>query len=129
MAQNDTPAYQIVCVEDEEIILMLLRDALAPINVEVIGAGGVDAGIAAVRAHNPRLVVLDLMLPLKNGWMLVDELRADKQYADLPIIVYTSRDLADEKLSGGRLEQVQEFVTKPRSILDLRDVIKKYLPD
>jgi DNA-binding response OmpR family regulator len=129
MVQNNTPPHRIVCVEDEDIIMMLLRDALAPIQVEVIGAGGVDAGLAAVREHNPLLVVLDLMLPLKNGWLLVDELRADNQYADLPIIVYTSRDLVDEKLSGGRLEKVQEFITKPRSILELRDVIKKYLPD
>ena len=117
----------IVFVEDEESIVTLLRDALSALNVEVIGASRVEDGVAAVRKHHPALVVLDFMLPVKSGWLLVDELRADPQFADLPIIVYTSRELTDEKLQGGRLDQVQEFITKPRSILELRRLIEKYL--
>jgi CheY-like chemotaxis protein len=117
----------IVFVEDEESIITLLRDALTALNVEIIAASRVEDGVTAVRQHHPDLVVLDLMLPVKSGWVLVDELRADPQFTDLPIIVYTSRELADEKVQGGRLDQVQEFITKPRSILELRSLIEKYL--
>ncbi|MCI0399392.1 MAG: response regulator [Chloroflexi bacterium] len=118
---------KIVFVEDEQSIVALLRDTLLPMGIEVIGAARVEEGVAAVRQHDPELVVLDLMLPVQSGWALVDELRADERYAGLPIIVYTSRERADETALGGRINQVQEYINKPRSILELRDLIQKYL--
>ena len=120
---------KIVHVEDEGAIVSLMRDAMKilRIDVDIIETNNVTDGIAAVRAHNPDLVLLDLMLPGRNGWELVDVIRAEEAYKDLPIIVLTVRPADEERMQGGRVDEVQEFITKPFSVLQLGEAIQKYV--
>ena len=120
---------KIVHVEDEGAIVSLMRDAMKilRIDVDIIETNNVADGMAAVRAHNPDLVLLDLMLPGRNGWELVDEIRAEEAYKDLPIIVLTVRPPDEERMQGGRVDEVQEFITKPFSVLQLGEAIQKYV--
>lgn len=84
------------------------------------------SGLERVRADHPDLVVLDIGLPVMDGWQVLDEIRRDPHLAQLPVLVLTahaeeeSRRRADE---GG----ADAFVTKPFQPSDLRQEVLRLL--
>ena len=127
--RNDLPT--IVYVEDENAIINLLRESLHMLKmpVNLIGVNNVNGGLRIIRSQRPDLVILDLMLPGRGGWELVKEVRTDPPLADLPIIILSVKRPEDEQADGVPVDQVQAFMTKPFSVIELGNKIKKYLPD
>jgi DNA-binding response OmpR family regulator len=125
---NDLPT--IVYVEDESAIINLLRESLTMLKmpVNLIGVNNVNAGLKIIRDNRPNLIILDLMLPGRNGWELVKELRADEELADLPVIILSVKRPEDEAAEGAPTDQVEAFMTKPFSVIELGNKIRKYLP-
>lgn len=124
---NELPT--IVYVEDETAIINLLRESLNMLKmpVNLIGVNNVNAGLKIIRDNRPNLVILDLMLPGRSGWDLVREVRGDELLADLPVIILSVKRPEDEQLEGAPVDRVQEFMTKPFSVIELGNKIKKYL--
>lgn len=124
---NELPT--IVYVEDETAIINLLRESLNMLKmpVNLIGVNNVNAGLKIIRDNRPNLVILDLMLPGRSGWDLVREVRSDELLADLPVIILSVKRPEDEQLEGAPVDRVQEFMTKPFSVIELGNKIKKYL--
>ncbi len=122
----------IVYVEDESAIINLLRESLNMLKmpVNLIGVNNVNSGLKIIRDNHPDLVILDLMLPGRTGWELVKELRSDADPAlvNLPVIILTVKRPEDELLEGAPVDKVQEFMTKPFSVIELGNKIKKYIP-
>lgn len=124
---NELPT--IVYVEDETAIINLLRESLNMLKmpVNLIGVNNVNAGLKIIRDNRPNLIILDLMLPGRSGWDLVREVRSDERLADLPVIILSVKRPEDEQLEGAPVDRVQEFMTKPFSVIELGNKIKKYL--
>jgi DNA-binding response OmpR family regulator len=120
----------IVYVEDEIAIINLLRESLTMLKmpVNLIGVNNVNGGLSIIRSQRPDLIILDLMLPGRSGWDLVYELRSDPLLADLPVIILSVKRPEDETVEGFPVDQVQEFMTKPFSVIELGNKIKQYLP-
>ncbi|MCL4869229.1 MAG: response regulator [Anaerolineae bacterium] len=120
----------IVYVEDEIAIINLLRESLTMLKmpVNLIGVNNVNSGLQIIRSQRPDLIILDLMLPGRSGWDLVYELRSDPLLADLPVIILSVKRPEDETVEGFPVGQVQEFMTKPFSVIELGNKIKQYLP-
>lgn len=120
----------IVYVEDEIAIINLLRESLTMLKmpVNLIGVNNVNGGLSIIRSQRPDLIILDLMLPGRSGWDLVHELRSDPLLADLPIIILSVKRPEDETIEGFPVDQVQEFMTKPFSVIELGNKIRQYLP-
>jgi DNA-binding response OmpR family regulator len=119
----------IVYVEDEIAIINLLRESLTMLKmpVNLIGVNNVNGGLSIIRSQRPDLIILDLMLPGRSGWDLVHELRSDPSLADLPIIILSVKRPEDETIEGFPVDQVQEFMTKPFSVIELGNKIRQYL--
>lgn len=119
-------AARVLVVEDSSVIRRLIEVCLRPASLDLIMAEDGPSGLERVRGDHPDLVVLDIGLPVMDGWQVLDEIRRDPHLAELPVLVLTahaeeeSRRRADE---GG----ADAFVTKPFQPSDLRQEVLRLL--
>jgi signal transduction histidine kinase/CheY-like chemotaxis protein len=95
---------QALIVEDDESVRSLLCRALEETGWKVAEAENGAVALQRVSEHKPGLILLDLMMPVMDGFEFVLELRRKEENWDIPIIVVTSKDLTDEdrqRLVGG----------------------------
>jgi DNA-binding response OmpR family regulator len=101
----------ILVVDDEANIVELARMYLAQEGYRVEAAGDGKTALDKVDALKPALMVLDLMLPVVDGWEVCRRVRAGEQ-PDLPIIMLTARDDDVDKIVGLELG-ADDYLTKP----------------
>ncbi len=106
---------RILVVDDEASITDALCTALRYEGYDARDAGSARAAQLAMQTFTPDLIVLDVMLPDRDGFQLARELRADGQAA--PIIFLTARDETTDKLAG--LNLGDDYVTKPFSLAEI----------
>lgn len=99
----------ILVVDDERHIVDLIRLYLERDGFAVLTAGDGDEGLAMAGRHDPDLVILDLMLPGKDGFEVCRELR---RRGDTPILILTARDDDIDAIVGLELG-ADDYVTKP----------------
>ena len=107
---------RILVIEDEPQMLLGLRDNLELEGYEVQTAADGDEGLARAGSFSPDLVILDVMLPKKNGFDVCRELRARSN--TIPIVMLTARSAETDKVLGLELG-ADDYVTKPFSITEL----------
>jgi two-component system alkaline phosphatase synthesis response regulator PhoP len=103
---------RILVVDDDSQIVRLVRAYLDQAGYHVLTAGDGATAMRLIRAERPDLVVLDLMLPDRDGWEITRSVRADPQLAGLPIIMLTARVEDADKIVGLELG-ADDYVTKP----------------
>ncbi len=106
---SDTP--HVLVVEDDPASSDLVRRLFERNGIPVELATNGAEGLARLRERRPALVLLDLMMPVMDGFSFADQLRAMPEYEDLPVIVLTSKSLTPDdhrRLNG----QVTEILTK-----------------
>ncbi len=113
----------ILVVDDEESIAQILRFQLEKAGYEVSVAGDGDEAVAAAQTGNFDLVLLDLMLPKRDGFEVCKEVR---QFSQVPIIILTARDAELDKVLGLELG-ADDYVTKPFSARELLARVKANL--
>jgi two-component system alkaline phosphatase synthesis response regulator PhoP len=107
---------RILVIEDEPQMQLGLRDNLELEGYEVQTASDGDEGLAKAASFSPDLVILDIMLPRKNGFDVCRELRARAN--PTPIVMLTARSAETDKVLGLELG-ADDYVTKPFSITEL----------
>ena len=93
----------------------------------MIEAVDVDDGLAAIQKHRPHLVLLDLALPRQSGWVVVESMHADDELRDIPVVIVSIRDQAEEQYLGQHVDWVQDYITKPFGMAELETSIKRVL--
>jgi DNA-binding response OmpR family regulator len=116
----------ILVADDEPSILLSLQVLLQKAGFTVRTARDGEEAIAALRESTPSLILLDAMMPKRDGFDVCQTIRADPAYKDLPIIMLTakSRDVEREK---GMALGATDYITKPFSTRDLVGTVRKYL--
>jgi two-component system alkaline phosphatase synthesis response regulator PhoP len=102
----------VLVADDETPIRLLVRVNLEAEGYNVVEAGDGNATLELVRESRPDIILLDVMMPFKDGWEVAEELLADEATRTIPIIFLTARaDLRDHErgLTAGALQ----YVTKP----------------
>jgi two-component system alkaline phosphatase synthesis response regulator PhoP len=107
---------RILVIEDEPQMRLGLRDNLELEGYEVETAIDGNEGLAKAATFSPDLVLLDVMLPKKNGFDVCRELRA--RASSTPIVMLTARSAETDKVLGFELG-ADDYVTKPFSITEL----------
>ncbi len=95
---------RILVVEDQEDNRQFLRDLLTSADFEVIEAADGEAGLAAAAAHRPDLILMDIQLPILDGYEATRRLKADAVLHAIPVIAVTSHALggdADKARAAG----------------------------
>ncbi len=106
----------VVVVEDEPAIRRGVADALRATGYEVTEAADGDAGLDAARRRGVSLVLLDLLLPRRDGIAVLTELR--QSHPTLPVIILTARGGENDRVRGLRLG-ADDYVVKPFSAREL----------
>jgi DNA-binding response OmpR family regulator len=107
------PAPQnILIVDDDKEIARLLRAYLEQANFEVMVAYDGETALRMLHAERPALVLLDLMLPDRDGWDITRTVRQDSALSSLPIIMLTARVEDADKIIGLELG-ADDYITKP----------------
>jgi DNA-binding response OmpR family regulator len=102
-------------VEDDENIAELLRLYLERDGFEVAYAGNGGQGVELARSFEPDVMLLDIMLPVKDGWQVCREVRA---FSKVPILMLTARGETTDKVTGLEMG-ADDYVTKPFEIKEL----------
>ena len=108
----------VMVIEDEKEIRELVRYHLERAGFRVSSTGDGEEGLRRIFAARPDAVVVDLMLPGRNGLEVVRELRGEPSTRDLPVIVLTARAAEMDKLLGFE-HGADDYVTKPFSPREL----------
>lgn len=103
---------KILLVEDNELNRDMLSRRLARRGFEVVLAGDGQEGLDTARAERPDLVVMDLSLPILDGWEAIRQLRADPEISAIPVLALTAHAMAGDRgqaLAAG----ADDYDTKP----------------
>jgi two-component system alkaline phosphatase synthesis response regulator PhoP len=103
---------RILVVDDDRRIVRLLRASLEQTGYQVYAAYDGESALQILRRERPDLVVLDLMLPGRDGWDVTRAMRGDAALADTPIIMLTARVEHHDRIVGLELG-ADDYVTKP----------------
>ena len=120
---------RILCIEDEADMIDLTRLVLEREGYQVLGAVGGARGLEIIRQEKPDLVLLDLMMPDVDGWEVYRQMKADKELAQIPVIVVTARAQSIDKVLGLQVAKVDDYITKPFGPTELLDSISRIFPD
>ncbi|CAH2405229.1 response regulator [Mesorhizobium escarrei] len=117
---------RILMVEDTEDNRQIIRDLIATTEYELIEAADGAAGIAAAGAHKPDLILMDIQLPVIDGYEAARRIKADPALRHIPIIAVTSYALSGDEakaLASG----CDGYIAKPFSPRQLLSEIRGFL--
>jgi two-component system phosphate regulon response regulator PhoB len=107
----------VLVVDDDAVILKLLRVNFELEGYEVVSAGGGAEALLRARDHPPDVVVLDVMMPGIDGLEVARQLRADPATAAIPILLLSAKAQVSD-IDAGR-ELADDYMTKPFDAGDL----------
>lgn len=113
---------RILCIDDDPDVLEILRKYLTPEGYIVECATSGDEGIQLARKHKPSLITLDIMMPEKDGWQVLRELKQIEETKNIPVIIHSIVDNKPLALSLGAVD----FLTKPAEPRTLLEVVTKF---
>ena len=116
----------ILAVDDDEHTRNLLRDLCSALGFRVVVAEDGQAALDRMAEARPDLVLLDLMMPLKDGFTVLQEMRASSVLARVPVIILTAMGDMSGKIRGMELG-ADDYVTKPFKLADLQTRIQSAL--
>lgn len=120
------PKRKILVVDDEEKNQRLLEAMISNKEFEIVKASDGEEGIQKVHEELPDVILLDVMMPKKDGFTVARELKEDPAVRDIPIILVTALDGSESRIQG--LEAgAEEFLSKPVKKIELLARIRSML--
>ena len=117
---------KILVVEDNEQNRILMRQILAHQGYEVLEAVDGLMGLEMARQHMPALILLDIQMPVMNGFMVIHELRNDPELKKIKVIAVSSFAMKGDREKALRAD-FDEYVTKPIDTRTFPELVKQVL--
>lgn len=124
---EETNPIRVVCVEDEPEMIDLIRLILGRKGYEVIGAHGGLAAFDVIQETLPDLILLDLMMPDMDGWEVYQQVKADAELSNIPVVVVTAKAQSIDKVLGLHIAKVEDYISKPFSPQELINSVEQVL--
>ena len=119
---------RILVVEDQEDLRAILRDLLVGSGYDVIEAVDGQAGVATAQSERPDLILMDIQLPVLDGYEAMRRIRIDPNLGVTPIIAVSSFAMKGDE-EKARASGCDGYVTKPYSPLQLLRIVKGFLDE
>ena len=121
-------AKKILAVDDDPVIQRLLEVNLEMEGYEVRLAGDGVAAVQAATEFRPDLILLDVMMPNKDGWEACEDIKADPEMADTPVVFLSAR-AQDADIERGTELGAAAYITKPFDPIDLLELIEELIDE
>lgn len=115
---------RILLVEDEERLAAFIEKGLRRQGYEILTAGDGKQALQMIQNEHFDLLLLDLSLPIKDGWMVLAELRELNQ--SLPTIIITARDDIGQQIKPF-IGEVEDYLVKPFRFQDLLAIVRRII--
>ena len=119
---------QVLVVEDEPSIRQMVRKVLEKEGWTVREAENGRAGLHAVAESKPSVILSDLMMPVMNGFDFIRELRKNKEWQHIPVVILTAKDLTveDRRQLKGNVEQIlsKGDYSREQLLTEVRELVK-----
>jgi signal transduction histidine kinase/CheY-like chemotaxis protein len=109
-------------IDDSDSAIDLMRRWLTRLNYGVVSATDGESGLAIARAQKPDLILLDVLMPGRSGYDILEELRADESLGSTPVILVTVDDDRARGLDAG----ATDYIRKPVAESQLRAMLEVY---
>ena len=113
---------KILVIEDEAMLQRALSEFLIDENFEVVSAMDGEEGISFAKAKKPDLILLDIVLPKKDGYQVLEEIKNDEKTKKIPVILLTNLESAEDIERAFNAGATTYLV---KSKYRLEDVVKK----
>lgn len=120
---------KVLLVEDDAFLSSLLKNRLQKENLEVSYAADGDEALNFLQTNNPDLILLDIILPKKSGFEVMEEIRNNPQIQgkEIPIIIISNLGQPEDIVRGQDLGAIEYFIKAKTSIDELVAKIKGFL--
>ena len=112
---------KVLIVEDSKTELMFMSNLLQKNGMSVRTAESAEEALRRLAEEKPDLILMDIVMPGQNGFQLTRSINRTPEYADIPIIICTSKSLETDRVWGMR-QGARDYITKP---LDVDDLLAK----
>ena len=120
------PTKKILVVDDSPTQVKALQDALQGCGYQLLTAADGEEALAKVMQQKPDMVLLDVVLPKKNGFQVCRQLKTSPETKHTKVIMVTSKSQDSDRFWGLK-QGADEFLTKPVSPEELLALIGRYL--
>jgi two-component system cell cycle response regulator DivK len=117
---------RILIIEDQEDLRGVLRDLLTGSGYLTLEAADGQAGVSKARAENPDLILMDIQMPVLDGYDATRQIKANPETANIPIIAVSSFAMKGDEQKA-RAAGCDHYVTKPYSPIQLLRAIRGFL--
>lgn len=118
--------HKILAIEDEPVILQLFRLSFELRGYDVVGCQGADDVLGQVRSEKPDLILLDILMPGRNGWSVLEEFKSDSELSGVPVVICSVMAKPEDRRKGREMGAF-EYVTKPFDLRELVSVVERAL--
>ncbi len=117
---------KILIADDSLAELQIFQQALQPLGHTIVTVMDGEAAEEKLRAEKVDLIILDVIMPKKNGFQVCRDIKSNDQLKNIPVIMVTSKDQESDKFWGMK-QGADEYLTKPFKAEDLVKTVKKYI--
>jgi len=126
-----TEKAKILLIDDDIDFVEATKIVLESKPYEVIVAYDGDDGLRKAREENPDLIILDVIMPVKDGFTTAEQLKKDAELSKIPVLILTSfAEKGGESsiaVSGGLTLETEDYIDKPISPEELLSKVEKHL--
>lgn len=112
---------KILVVDDEPGFVEMLKSKLELDDYEVLTAFDGEEGLEKAKTEKPDLIILDILMPRKDGWTFVREMKTYDSIKNIPVIVLTAKEQFEDEF---KLEGITDYLVKPFEVEALLYKIK-----
>lgn len=117
---------KVLIVDDEPFNVDVLQQELEELDYQVITASNGKEALEQIKKHQPDLILLDLMMPVLDGFAVLSEVKADAVLRDIPVIIVSAEHDSKSVVKGIK-QGADDYITKPIDAEHLKSKLKDHL--
>jgi DNA-binding response OmpR family regulator len=118
---------KVLLVEDDQALLKIYSNKLRLNGFDVLMATTGDEAIRKAQAEDPRIILLDVILPEKDGFLVLEELNKNAATKKIPVVILSNLGQESDIERGRKLGAIDYLVKSDVSLTDLVDKVKRYI--
>ena len=117
---------KILIVDDEPFNVDVLLQELEELEYELITASNGQEALNRIKSQQPDLILLDLMMPVLDGFAVLSEIKSDNDLRDIPVIIVSAASDSKSIVKGIK-QGADDYITKPIDAESLKSKLKDHL--